>query len=142
MTDKLFTITYATLDDKQYVCPGENLSESEFELKVRDKRCYILRLDGQRIGVMVFNLMFDFIPFLSLMYLEDEHQRKGFGTAAMTHWENEMRSLGYKMIMISTQVDEDGQHFYRKLGYKDMGSIVMDIPPHEQPLEMFMGKAL
>jgi len=60
----------------------------------------------------------------------------------MTHWEDEMRALGYKMIMVSTQVDEDGQHFYRKLGYKDMGAIVMDIPPYAQPLEMFMGKGL
>jgi len=138
----MFTITYAILDDMQYVCQGENLSESEFELKVRDKRCYILRYNGERIGVMVFNLMFDFVPFLTLMYLEDDYQRKGFGKAAMAHWENEMRSLGYKMIMISAQVDEEGQHFYRKLGYKDMGSMVMNIPPYEQPLEMFMGKAL
>ena len=53
-----------------------------------------------------------------------------------------MRELGYRMIMVSTQVDENGQHFYRKLGYKDMGAIVMDIPPYEQPLEMFMGKPL
>ena len=142
MRDKMFAITYATMADKQYVCTGESLSESEFELKVRDKRCYILRYSGERIGVMVFNLMFDFVPFLTLMYLEDQYQRKGFGTTAMSFWEDEMRSLGYKMIMLSTQVDEEGQHFYRKLGYKDMGSIVMDIPPYQQPLEMFMGKAL
>ena len=142
MDYNLFTITYAAMDDMQYVCPGENLSESEFELKVRDKRCYILRYNGERIGVMVFNLIFDFVPFLTLMYFEDDYRRKGFGTIAMAHWEDEMRSLGHKMIMTSTQVDEEGQHFYRKLGYKDMGTIVMDIPPYEQPLEMFMGKAL
>jgi len=138
----MFTITYATIQDKQYVCPGENLSESEFELKVRDKRCYILRYNESPIGVMVFNLIFDFVPFLTLMYLEDSFQRKGYGTKAMAYWENEMRLLGHKMIMVSTQVDEDAQHFYRKLGYKDMGTIVIDIPPYEQPLEMFMGKAL
>jgi len=138
----MFSISYATMQDKQYVCPGENLSESEFELKVRDKRCYILRYDEKPVGVMVFNLIFDFIPFLTLVYLENPYQGKGFGTKAMAFWEDEMRSLGYKMVMTSTQVDEQAQHFYRKLGYKDMGSIVMDIPPYEQPLEMFMGKAL
>ena len=42
----------------------------------------------------------------------------------------------------STQVDEDGQHFYRKHGYKDMGAITIDIAPYEQPLELFLGKAL
>jgi hypothetical protein len=44
----MFSISYVTLHDKQYVCHGENLSESEFELKVRDKRCYILYYDSKR----------------------------------------------------------------------------------------------
>ena len=62
----------------------------------------------------------------------------------MAHWEDEMRSFGYKAIMISTQADESGQHFYRKLGYKDMGSIVIGgiLPYNQQALEIFMGKSL
>lgn len=138
----MFSISHATIEDKQYVCARESLAESEFELKIRDKRCYILHEDEKHIGVMRYNLMFDFIPFLTHMHIEKPYQRKGLGRKAMLHWEDEMRSLGYKMVMVSTQVDEEGQHFYRKLGYKDMGSIVMDIPPYEQPLEMFLGKAL
>ena len=139
----MFTISYAAMEDKQYVMSyGNAMKESEFDLKVRDKRCYILRESGKTIGTMRFNLIFDFIPFLSLMWLEEPYRYKGYGTKAMAHWENEMGAAGYKMVMISTQVDEDAQHFYRKLGYKDMGTIVMDIPPYEQPLEMFMGKAL
>ena len=94
------------------------------------------------IGMMRYNLIFDFIPMLTLIYLHESYRHKGYGTIAMRHWEDEMRELGHKMIMTSTQVDENAQHFYRKLGYKDMGTIVMDIPPYEQPLEMFMGKAL
>ena len=139
----MFTITYATADDKEYVCGGgEYFSESEYDLKVRDNRCYIMRLDEKPIGVMRFNLIFDFIPFMTLLYFDEPYRKKGYGTKVVLHWEDEMRSLGYKMVMTSTQVDEDGQHFYRKMGYKDMGSIVMDIPPYEQPLEMFLGKAL
>ena len=62
----------------------------------------------------------------------------------MSRWEDEMRLLGYKMVMISTEVDNGAQHLYRKLGYKDMGSIVLgNILPYEQnTLEMFMGKSL
>jgi len=142
LEDHMFSITYATMNEMQYVCHGGNLAETEFALKVRDKRCYILRYNEKPIGVMVYNLIFDFVPFLTLMHLEDDYQRKGLGTKAMFYWEDEMRNMGHKMIMLSTQVDEDAQHFYRKLGYKDMGTIVMDIPPYQQPLEMFMGKAL
>ena len=46
------------------------------------------------------------------------------------------------MVLTSTLVDETAPHFYRKNGYKDCGSLVMDIPGYEQPMEMFMCKAL
>lgn len=138
----MFTISYATMQDKEYVLSVGMFPESEFEPKVRDKRCYILREGEEIIGIMRFNMIFDFVPFLTLMWLEEPYRHKGYGTKATAHWEDEMRSQGHKMIMVSTQVNEDGQHFYRKLGYKDMGAIVIDIPPYEQPLEMFMGKAL
>ena len=143
----MFSITHATPQDAEYILeighwPPSPLAEQEVEMKIRDKRCYILRDGEEVIGIMRFIMMFEFVPLLTLMWLERPYRSKGFGAKAMTFWENEMRSLGYKMIMVSTQVDEDGQHFYRKMGYRDMGSIVMDIPPYEQPLEIFLGKAL
>lgn len=46
------------------------------------------------------------------------------------------------MVMISTQVYEEAQHFYRKLRYKDCGGFTVDIPGYEQPMEMFMIKSL
>ena len=60
----------------------------------------------------------------------------------MQHWEMDMSAQGYEMLMTSTQVDEDAQHFYRKLGYKDCGGFVVDIPGYEQPMEMIMIKGL
>ena len=143
MDMKMFSLAYATMEDKPHFCnEWENLTESEYASKVRDKRCYVLRYEDKPVGYMRYNLIFDFVPFLTCFYVADSHKGKGFGKQAMMHWEDEMRLLGYKMIMVSTQVNEDAQHFYRKLGYKDMGAIVMDIPPYEQPLEMFMGKPL
>ena len=53
-----------------------------------------------------------------------------------------MRSKGYGMVMTSTQVDEDAQYFYRKLGYKDAGGFTIDVPGYEQPEELILIKAL
>ena len=140
----MFSMTYATIEDKPHFCnEWENLPESEYESKIRDNRCYVLRYEDKPIGYMRYNLIFDFIPFLAFMLIDRSYRKQGFGTKAMFHWEDEMRSLGYKMIMLSTEVGEDAQHFYRKLGYKDMGAIVMsDILPEQKTLEMFMGKTL
>ena len=60
----------------------------------------------------------------------------------MTYWEDEMRSLGHIFVMLSTRIDITSQHFYRKLGYADMGCLVMDNTPYKQPLEVFLGKTL
>ena len=53
-----------------------------------------------------------------------------------------LRKQGYGMVLTSTQVDETAQHFYRKNGYTDCGSLVMNIQGFEQPMEMFLSKAL
>jgi len=44
-----------------------------------------------------------------------------------------MKLLGYVAVMTSTNSDEQAQHFYRKLGYKDCGCLILDIPRMEQP---------
>ena len=53
-----------------------------------------------------------------------------------------MKAVGCGMVMTSTQVDEEAQHFYRKLGYKDADGFIIDVPGYEQPMEMIMIKAL
>ena len=53
-----------------------------------------------------------------------------------------MKSQGYDFILTSTRVDESAQHFYRKLGYKDCGGLLIDIPNYEQPMEIFLIKRI
>ncbi|MCI6997471.1 MAG: GNAT family N-acetyltransferase [Eubacterium sp.] len=77
-----------------------------------------------------------------MLFVDWLKQKKGFGRELMKYWENDMSNQGYGMVMLSTQVDEDAQHFYRKIGYKDCGGFTVDIPGFEQPLEMFMSKKL
>jgi GNAT superfamily N-acetyltransferase len=139
----MLEIRYITEADKQFwFTLDKHLSEHEYELKVRDKRGYIINTDGKPIGIMRYNLFWDSIPFLTLIYIGDARQGKGCGKQAVLLWEDEMRSLGYKMVMTSTQVDEQAQHFYRKLGYVDKGSLFLDNTPFEQPQELFLVKIL
>jgi len=139
----MFEIRYVSEKDKSFwIAHDVQLSESEFKLKIRDKRGYVISDDDKPIGVMRYNLFLDIIPFLTLIFLGEAYRRNGFGKQALLHWENEMRELGYKMVMTSTQVNEQAQHFYRKLGYIDKGGMLFDHTPFEQPQEMFMVKVL
>lgn len=110
--------------------------------KLLDQTCYVMLEDDMPIGVLRYNLFWDHIPFLNLIYIQDDYQRKGYGKLAMLQWERDMEALGHRVVMTSTMVEEGSQHFYRKLGYRDCGCLIKDIPPLVETMEMFLMKGI
>ena len=136
-------IRYVELKDKpEWYKLDRHLPESGFEEKVRNRHGYVLLDDDKIVGVLRYNLFWDNMPFCTLLFIDEKYRGRGFGKLLMEHWESDMKSQGYGMLMTSTQVDEEAQHFYRKLGYKDCGGFVVDVPGYEQPMEMIMTKAV
>ena len=139
----MLEVRYVEKEDKDFwYSLDKHLPESEFEKKVRDKQAYVLLEDGNAVGLLRFNLFWDNTPFCTMLFVDWSKQKKGYGRELMKYWESDMKSQGYSMVLTSTQVDEDAQHFYRKLGYKDGGGVTVDIPGYEQPMEMFMSKGI
>ena len=71
------------------------------DLKIREKRAYVLCIDNNLIGVMRYNLFWDNIPFMTLINIENTHHGKGYGRQAMLYWESEMRNCGYMLKLLS-----------------------------------------
>lgn len=139
----MLEIDYATNADLSvWRMFDKHIAESELILKMANKRCYILKNSTTLIGIMRYNLFWDSIPFLTMIYFDESARGKGYGKSALLHWESEMRALGFPCVMTSTQADEKAQFFYRKLGYKDTGCLLLDIPPLVQPAEIFFIKKL
>ena len=136
-------IRFVTPEDKPFwYSLDKHLPEKEFDKKVRDNQGYVLFEDNKPVGVLRFNLFWDNTPFCTLLYIDRQHQRQGYGRFLMERWEQDMKTQGYGMVLVSTQVNEEAQHFYRKLGYKDCGGLTVDVPGYEQPMELFMVKPL
>ncbi len=136
-------IRYVEKEDKEFwFSLDKHLAEAEFEKKVRDKMGYVLIEDGQPIGLLRYNLFWDNTPFCTMLYIDWEHHKRGYGKELLAYWEADMKKAGYGMVMTSTQVDEEAQHFYRKLGYQDAGGFVVNVPGYEQPMEMLMVKGI
>ena len=133
----MFDIRYVTMADKPFwFTLDPHLSEKEFNAKVRNNQGYVIGVDNQPIGILRYNLFWDNTPFVTLIKLQEAYHGKGFGSQAMNHWESEMQELGYKLVMTSTQSDEQAQHFYRKLGYVDSGCLLLN----DKPAEIFFVK--
>ncbi len=136
----MLTIRYVQIEDREFWYRfDKHLPENEFENKVRSKNGYVLLFDDEPIGVMRYNLFWDLIPFCNLLFIDYAHHRKGYGKQLMEYWEADMKAQGYDRVLVSTQVDEGAQHFYRKLGYQDCGGFVLDVPG---PMEVIMVKSL
>lgn len=139
----MIKIRYLEASDKQFwYSLDKHLPETEFYNKVQTKRGYILLLDDKPIGLLRYNLFWDNTPFCTMLFVDEKYQKKGYGEHLMKYWENDMKMQGYGMLLTSTQADETAQHFYRKLGYKDCGGFVIDIPAYAQPMEIFFMKAI
>lgn len=125
-TESNIEIRHARADDKAFwLTLDKHISPDELDIKIRDGRCYIVSDNGRPIGILRYNLFWDNIPFCTLLYMDESHRGNGYGKRLVAFWENEMQALGYNALLTSTQADEDAQHFYRKLGYTDCGSMTV-----------------
>ena len=104
--------------------------------QIKDKHIMIAEEDSTFLGWLRYNLFWDSIPFMNMLFFLDGYRGKGYGTALTLEWGKVMKAKGYDAVMTSTQVNECAQHFYRKLGYTDIGSFM----PPEEPLELILLK--
>lgn len=129
-------------DIKFWLDLDHGISPAELAAKIALGRCLVIREGDVPVGIFRYNLFWDTIPFLNLIFLRERHRGKGYGSKAMRQWENDMRSRGYQAVLTSTQSDERAQFFYRGIGYSDCGCLILDVAPLHQPLEIFLIKAL
>lgn len=102
---------------------------------------YVIEADGAFAGWMRWGLFWDNTPFLNMLHLLAPYRRRGLGSAAMDVWEARMASQGYRQLLTSTSSAEDGQHFYRKRGYRDIGSFRLGEEPDELLLVKTLGES-
>lgn len=139
----MIKIRYVEYEDKHFwFSLDTHISEMQYKHKVQNKCGYVLLLDDKPIGLLRYNLFWDNTPFCNMLYIMQQFQGQGYGKALMDHWESEMMQQGYGMLLTSTQVNEEAQHFYRKLGYQDCGNLTIDIPQYKQPMELFLLKSI
>lgn len=98
-----------------------HISLEELRHAVTQRRVLIAEEKGERAGWLRYNLFWDNTPFMNLLYVLEGHRGKGMGKELTVFWEAEMARRGFAVFMTSTQSDEYAQHFYRKLGYRDVG---------------------
>jgi len=133
-------IEYASEIDFQYILDNDkHISKELIKTKIKEKEIIIVKDEANKnIGWLRYGYLWDNTPFINMLYLDEKYRDKGTGKELVIFWENEMKMKSYDLIMTSTLSNEQAQHFYRKLGYKDSGSLLLE----NEPLEIIFTKRI
>lgn len=115
-----------------------HLDQLQLQAKIAAGEVIHAETGSSIVGILRHSMFWDQVPFMNLIRVTEEYQRQGIGRSLVTTWEQHMVKLGHRYVLTSTQSDEQAQHFYRHLGYTDIGGFV--IPT--EPLEIILHKAI
>lgn len=132
-------IKYATMDDYGLLISRDtHVRKEEWKKLIEKNQALIFKVDNHFAGWLRYNLFWNEIPFMNMLYFLEEYRGKGYGTQMVRFWERKMAKLGYDKVMTSSQANKSAQHFYRKLGYRDAGGFF----PFCNDLEIIFTKEL
>ncbi|WP_334073377.1 GNAT family N-acetyltransferase [Paenibacillus sp. A14] len=132
-------IELATEKDYKYIVERDkHVPKTLVSTKINEKEIFILKDGEHEIGWMRYGYFWDNTPFMNMLWIEEEYRGQGIGKKIVLYWEELMRQKGFELVMTSTQSDEGAQHFYRKIGYRDAGCLILET----QPLEIVLTKNL
>lgn len=130
-------IDYAEESDYDYLrMKDKHIAESLILPKIKAQEIWMIRVEDQIMGWMRYNYFWDHIPFMNMIWIEEPYRDKGIGKKVVLYWEGMMQDKGFQMVMTSTLSNENAQHFYRRLGYKDVGCLLLE----NEPLEVILIK--
>jgi len=132
-------IEYANESDLDIISEyDKHISKEELLKSILDNRVIVVKDNDKTCAWSRYNLFWDNTPFLNMLFVLEEYRNSGIGTKLIEFWENDMRNKNFKMIMTSSLSNENAQQFYRKLGYKDSGNLLLE----NEPLEIIFTKKL
>lgn len=132
-------IRTATICDMEFLMTNDShISETELMLLIQHSRILIAEINEKAIGWLRWNLFWDNTPFMNLLYFLEDYRGVGYGKKLVLEWENILKLRGYSLVLTSSLSNESAQHFYRKLDYKDCGSLLLE----NEDLEIIFSKKL
>ena len=125
-------VAFAGPDDLDFLAGEDHhVDRDVIREKVARREIMVAYVENRPVGFLRHGYLWDEIPFMNLLWVEEESRGKGYGTQLVSFWEREMRKLGYDSVMTSRASNERVQHLYRRLGYVDVGSLLIPVEPLE-----------
>ena len=95
-----------------------------WETRLQEKRIWIAQEEEKNIGLFCYTVWWGNCPFIELIHIQDDHQRKGIGTALLREAAKEIQSKKFKKLISSSEVINDiGNEFHQDKGFEKLNSL-------------------
>lgn len=132
-------IIYAELSDLEWLVENDtHIKPDRLEEVLQNRRIIVAKLGEETVGWLRYGYFWDYIPFMNRLTVTPHLRGKGIGHALTMFWEQAMQREGHEVLFTSSYSHERGQHFYRKMGYKDIGGFILP----QEPLELIFMKQI
>ena len=128
----------ANEDDLDYLLKARRDSKLNIRSQIRDGRLRVIDENSQPVGFFKFHVLWDELPYIEMIWLEESSRGQGLGSRAVQDWEREMAAQGFNLTITSTQLDGEAEQFWKQLGYLDCGLLSL---PNRAP-EHFLQRQL
>lgn len=131
-------IAVASPNDVSFLTDHDHLRSDQLQAIVASARVLLARDAGAIVGWLRWGMFWDELPFMNMLQVVPERRGQGIGRQLVDDWERRCSAGGHQMILTSTMSNESAQHFYRHLGFRDCGSLLLP----DEPLEIILMKNL
>jgi GNAT superfamily N-acetyltransferase len=123
MYEDNISVRLAGLDDLALIHHKE-LSQEKILQKIRQGEIFLLLVNDQLAGSLWVGFLWDFVPFIDLIYINEAYQKRGLSHSLLGSVEDHLREQGYDVLYSSSQMDEPlPQAWHRHVGFVECGVI-------------------
>lgn len=117
-------IRFGRKSDFDFLNSNVYISEEIINRKIEWQEFIIAEIDANSVGFLQLEYLWSLVPYIALIRVLPEFQRKGVGKKLLNFTEDFLRQKGHQMIYSSSQADEtEPQEWHRHVGFEECGII-------------------
>jgi len=112
------------MSDSTFVGQDHYIPESSLHRKIEAGEVFIALKEDQPAGYLRLDFLWSIVPYIALIWVQEDHRRKGCGKALLTCVESYLKQRGHTVLFSSSQVNEaEPQAWHRHMGFEECGVI-------------------
>ncbi len=119
------SIRFANQEDKTSIFIYEDyLQETRLSQMIQNNEILFASFKGNIVGYLRYQLFWSKLPYLTLIKINLEYQRRGIGKSMLQFLERHLISLGFhKLLSSSTANEQNPQLWHKSVGFIETGFI-------------------